>query len=287
MFKKIALLLAFFVTASFATWDFYPIPKEGIGTIEAGFYYDGYGRNYDKYHDYDDWSQMGLKLSVRVYLLQKFELSLQGWGYQFWNEWDCNHCVNGGDGLRDLTLGGRFEVAPMITAFLDFNIPTGRTEWDGEGTNPPSNDEFSIYLGAQFSPDTKMPGFAIGGEAGFLWAFEHDNQERGLDVHAGVEAKYTIPNVGLTPYLGFMLKLRLTESEWEENNGRDHGYNDDGSTQFNLWFGGSYAVTKNISAKMQFTYRNLRAKGAYYDHSYYHQLDGDAYGIYLGAELNF
>jgi len=283
MFKKIAMALLMVATASFATWDFYPIPKEGVGNVEAGFYYDAFDRYYDHH---SDWSQMGLKMGARFYFLQKFEVSLQGWGYQFWNERDCNNCVNGGDGLRDLSVGGRFEVTPMINAFIDFNIPTGRNEWDGGETQPPSNDEFSIYLGAQFFVDTKVPGFKIGSEAGLLWAFEHKNKERGLDAHIGFEASYTIPNIGLTPILGFLFKVRLTESEWYDGHS-DHGYNDDGSTQFNIWFGGSYAINKYIAAKLLFTYRNLHEEGGYWSDYYYHQLDGDAFGIYLGAVLSF
>lgn len=283
MFKKIALLLAFFVTASFATWDYYPIPREGIGSVEAGFYYD-------KDHD---WSQMGLEMGVRVFFMKKFELSLQGWGYQFWNERDCYKCINGGDGVRDLTIGGRFEVAPMITAFLDLNLPTGRTEWDDHGdvTHPPSRNEFSFYLGAQFSADTKVPGFKIGSEAGLLWAFEHDHFDRGLEAHMGFETGYTIPGIGLTPYAGFQFKLRIFESEWDDYHGHDYGYDDNGSTQFNLWFGGSFDITKNISAKMQLTYRHERYRGHdhyndYYDY-WYLMMDGNAWGIYLGAALNF
>lgn len=277
MFKKIVLALMLIATASFATWDYYSIPKEGIGSAKAGFYYD----------KHNEWSQMGIELGARIDLMKKFELAVMGWGYQFWNERDCGGCFNGGGGVHDLTIGGRYEVAPMITAFLDLNIPTGTDENDGYGTYAASNNEFSIYLGAQFSADTKVKGFKIGGEAGILWGFEHDHHERGLDVQVGVEAAFTLPDIGLTPYLGFEFKLRLTESEWEENNNRWRGYNDDGSTQFNLWFGAAYAVVKNVSVEGKLTYRSLRYKGDYDHDGNPHKMDGDAFGIYLGAELNF
>ncbi|MCF0222315.1 MAG: transporter [Fibrobacter sp.] len=276
MFKKIALALTLIATASFATWDYYSIPREGIGSVKAGFYYD----------KHNQWSQMGLELGARIDIAKKFEIALMGWGYQFWNEEDCRNCYNGGSGLRDLTIGGRYEAAPMITAFLDLNIPTGRNEYDGQGTKPPSNDEFSIYLGAQFSVDTKVKGFKIGGEAGLDWGFAHNDHERGLDFVVGMEGAFTIPDIGLTPYLGFEFTLRLTESEWEENNGRDHGYDDDGSTQFNLWFGGSYAVLKNLAVDARFKYRHLRYKGDRGDGNP-HKMDGDAFGFYLGVNLDF
>lgn len=276
MFKKIALALMLIATASFATWDYYSIPKEGLGSVKAGFYYD----------KHDDWSQMGIEFGARVDLMKKLEIAIMGWGYQFWNETDCKNCVDGGDGLRDLTIGGRYEVAPMITAFIDFNIPTGRSEHDGHGTNPPSNDEFSIYLGAQFSADTKVKGFKIGGEAGIDWGFEHGHHDRGLDAVVGLEAAYTIPDIGLTPYLGFELTLRITESDWEDNNDHWHGYDDNGSTQFNLWFGASYAVLKNLAVDARFMYRNLRYKGDKGDGNP-HMMDGDAFGFYLGVNFDF
>ena len=40
MFKKILLALAVLACASFATWDYYPIPQNKNGGAEAGLYYD-------------------------------------------------------------------------------------------------------------------------------------------------------------------------------------------------------------------------------------------------------
>ena len=109
MFKKIALASALAASAAFATWDFYPVLEAGKGSAEAGLYYDWY----------HDWSQAGLKVGARYSIIQNLEVSLQGWGFQFWSETDCNGCENGGDGLRDLTIGGRYQIDPMVALFLD------------------------------------------------------------------------------------------------------------------------------------------------------------------------
>ncbi|MBO6136850.1 MAG: transporter [Fibrobacter sp.] len=276
MFKKIILALAIFVGASFATWDYYPIPQNKNGGAEAGLYYDKDHR----------WSQAGLKMGARLTMIKSLEIAFTGWGYQFWNEEDCSGCVNGGDGLRDLTIGGRFEIAPMITAFLDFNLPVGDDEYDGAGTNPPSSGEFSIYAGAQFSAPTKMDGLLFGTEAGFLWGFEHDNHERGLDIHVGAEVGYTIPKVGLTPYIGMLLKFRLSESVWYDGNDTEHGYADRRSRQYNLWMGIAYDITPMITVKGQFIFRNEKYKGVWTDGNPYH-LGGDATGLYVAAVFNF
>ena len=123
MFKKIALASAIAASAAFATWDYYPVLDAGKGSAAAGLYYD-----WD-----NDWSQAGLKVGARYSLIQNLELSLQSWGYQFWGETDCNGCANGGDGLRDLIIGARYGLAPMITAFVDvtsLSVKTNGTEME-------------------------------------------------------------------------------------------------------------------------------------------------------------
>lgn len=267
MFKKIALAAALIVSAAFATWDYYPVLEAGKGSAAGGLYYD-----WDH-----DWSQAGLKIGGRYSLIQGLEVSLQSWGYQFWGETDCNGCANGGDGLRDLIIGARYGLAPMITAFVDVNLPIGRDEWDGNGTTTAGSDEIYIYGGAQFSmPINEVPGMKFGTEAGILWGFEHHNYERGLDIHLGGELAYTVPDVGVTPFVGLQIKYRLTESESEGGDGKMYGANDDGHKQINIWLGGDYFVIPNqldLIAK-------LFIRSGKVD-------DGDATGIYVGAEFFF
>ena len=278
MFKKIAIVAAMAATASFATWDFYPVQEAGKGSIKAGLYYDAD----------DNWSQAGIKIGARYAVIQGLEISFQGLGYQFWGETDCGGCANGGNGLTDMTLGARYEVAPMITAFLDINLPIGTDDYDGPGTSRPTNDELSLYLGAQFSLPTGVQGFEFGAEGGIYWGFEHDNHERGLDIHMATEARYEIPTVkGLAPYIGLQLKYRLTESEYENNHDdHDYGYDDNGTTQLNLWLGAQYAIDPIITLKAHLIFRNEDYDGANNDGNI-HRMDGEATGIYMGCELFF
>lgn len=271
MFKKILAIALLAISASFATWDYYPVPEAGKGSAEGGLYYD----------KHNSWSQAGLNLGVRYVVVQNLEISLQNWGYQFWSEVDCDGCANGGDGLRDLTLGARYQLDPMINMFLDLNIPLGGDEV--------SSDEFSIYLGGQFSLPTNVPGFAFGTEGGILWGFEHDNWERGLELHIAGELKYTVPNVGVTPYVGMKIKTRITESTWEgcawgdddkhEGACKETEFGDDsaGDMQFILWLGASYAIDPMIEVKAHFILRSG-------DHD---EMGGDATGIYAAGVFNF
>ncbi len=276
MFKKIALVAAMAATASFATWDFYPVQDAGKASFKGGLYYD-----VD-----DDWSQAGIKVGGRFSIIKGLEISLQGLGYQFWGETDCKGCANGGNGLIDMTIGARYEVAPMITAFIDFNLPIGSDDWDGPGTSIPSSDEFSIYAGAQFSLPTGVQGFEFGVEGGIFWGFENDNFERGLDIHVAGEARYEIPGVkGLAPYIGLQLKYRLTESEWEnDHDDHDYGYDDNGSTQLNLWLGAAYAIDPMITVKAQLMFRNEDYDG-HHDDGNPRRMDGEATGVYIGCEF--
>ena len=265
MLRKIVLATALVASASFATWDYFPVLESGKGTVEGGLYYDWH----------HDWSQAGLSVGARYSLIQNLELSLTSFGFQFWGETDCNGCANGGEGFKDLTLGGRYQVTPMVAAFLDLRLPIGRTEWDGNGTNAPGSDEFAMYFGAQFSMSiAEAPGLAFGTEAGLDWGFEHDNYERGLEIHIAGEVDYTIPNIGLTPYLGIKFKLQQTEDEEEGADGKDYGKDDAGDSQFNLWLGASYAISQQLSVKGQLIFRSG-------------DMDGDASGIYVGCDFNF
>lgn len=271
MLKKFATALALIGSTSFATWDYFPVLEAGRGTAEGGLYYDWDG----------DWSQAGLNIGARYSVIDNLELSLQGWGYQFWSETDCKGCKEEGDGLRDLTIGARYQFLPIVNAFVDLHLPIGN---DDPGRHP-SSDEIALYIGAQYSMAIpQVPGLVFGTEGGFLWGFEHDNVERGLEIHMGGEVDYTIANIGLTPYIGTQFKLRLTESTWEgtDENGKkaEYGADDNGDNQIIIWFGASYAIDPNISVKLQFIVRSG-------DQNEPIPLDGDARGLYLGCDYNF
>ena len=260
MLKKIILAAALAVSATFAAWDYYPVLEAGKGSAKGGLYYD-----WDH-----DWSQAGLELGVRYTLIQNLELSLQGWGYQFWSEVDCKGCENGGDGMRDLAIGVRYQFDPMVNAFIDFHLPVGSSEV--------TNEESSFFAGAQFSMVVaSVPGLKFGTEGAVDWGFEHDNYERGLDLHLSGEVGYTVPNVGVTPFVGLKIKYRLTESEWEGDDGKDYGLNDDGYKHISIWLGADYFVIPNqldILAKL------IVRSGK-------QELGGDATGLYVGAEFFF
>lgn len=259
MFKKIALATAIISSASFATWDYFPVLEARKGTVEAGLYYDWH----------HEWSQTGIQLGARYSLVQNFEISLQSWGLQFWSEHE-DDFFDFGQGLRDMTLGFRYQFMPIMNAFIDLNMPLG--------SNEVTNDEIALYFGAQFSmPFAEAPGLALGTEAGALWGFEHDGYDRGLEVHVGGELDYAVPNVGVTPFVGLQLKLRLTKSSAEDERGHEHDIKDNGDKQMNLWLGAAVKITPQLSAKGQIILRSGDQDN----------MGGDANGLYVACDYNF
>lgn len=255
--------MAMVASASFATWDYFPVLPAGQGSVKGGLYYDWDG----------DWSQAGLDLGVRFSVIENLEIALHSFGYQFWSETDCKGCPNEGDGLRDLVLAGRYQVAPMITAFLDFNMPIGN---DDPGRHP-SSDEIALYFGAQFSMKVpNAPGFEFGTEAGLDWGFEHDNKDRGLELHLAGEADYTIQSIGLTPLLGLKFKIKVFEDEYEGDDGKDHGQDNSGNNQIQIWLGAKYAVAQNFTILAKLIVRSGDP-----------EMGGDASGLYAGCEFFF
>lgn len=255
MLKKLLAASLICASASFATWDYYPVPEANHGDVKVGWYYDWDG----------DWSQMGLTVGARYVLIQNLELALMGWGYQFWNETDCSGCAEGGDGLRDLTLGVRYQLAPEFNVFLDFNLPIGGDEV--------TSDEIAFYVGGQFSRGF-TPDLNFGVEAAIDWGLEHDDYERGLDIVLGAEVGYSLANVAklpLTPYLGLEFKYRLTDSEWDE-----YDQDDSGENQINIWLGLEYALVDNMALAFELWVRS----GSQY-------IDGDATGLKAYFDFGF
>lgn len=282
MIKKVLILAAAIATSSFATWDFFGIPQNSQGSVKAGLYYD-----WD-----DDWSQMGLKTGARINITPKFELSLQNFGYQFWSENDCDdntpRCNNeGGNGLRDLVIGGRFALTPILNLFLDLNLPIGRDENDGEGTTAPSRHELSLYFGGQFHKDLAgVKGASFGTEAGIFWGFEHHSLERGLEIRLGGEFDYTLPAAPVTLLIGGQIWFRVFKSEYDNGN-KDVDLHDSWSQQYKIWVGASFNITDQLSINGQIIARSQDLKHRAKDGGRKIEMEGDATGFTVDVEFKF
>lgn len=277
MIKKIILLAAMIATSSFATWDYFGLLQNNQGSVKAGLYYD----------KDDDWSQMGLKVGARMNATPQLELSLQGFGYQFWGETDCDACAEGGSGIRDLVIGARFALDPELYFFLDFNLPIGKDKAKGTGTTAPSSGEMYIYAGAQHHRDINaIKGAAYGTEAGVFWGFRHHNKERGLETRFGGEFDYKLPAAPVTLLVGAQFWLRVFRSEYDNGVKSDAKLHDDWSTQFKCWFGATFNINENVSLNGQIIARSQNLKKKAVDGNSI-PMEGDALGFNLDFEFKF
>lgn len=277
MIKKVILLAAAIATSSFATWDYFGLLQNNQGSVKAGIYYD----------TDDDWSQMGLKVGARMNATPQLELSLQGFGYQFWGETDCDACSEGGSGLRDLVIGARFALDPELYFFLDFNLPIGKDKAKGYGTTAPSNHEMYIYAGAQHHNEINaIKGASFGTEAGLFWGFRHHDKERGLEARLGGEFDYALPSIPMTLLVGGQFWFRLFRSEYDNGTKSDAKLHDDWSTQFKFWFGASFAVNSNMAINGQIIARSQNLKKRAADGTAI-MMEGDALGFTMDVEFKF
>ncbi|MCQ2054820.1 MAG: hypothetical protein MJY82_05960 [Fibrobacter sp.] len=242
MFKKIALAAAVAASASFATYNFFPVGAAHSGQVEAGIQYNWWEAGPA------DMSSMNIVAAGEFVVIDKLALSLQGLGYQLWSEnTECDDDDVPGcdtDGLKAMTVGARYWFMPMLGAALDVNIPLNSEDAVGGKYDP-----FGLYAAIQFSTEF-MPGLALGSEAGISYKFEDENTTEGLGLKIQAELDYTIASIGLTPWIGAAFNIRLSDIEVEE--GPVTYKRGSGDNSIDLWIGASYSITQMFYVKANF-----------------------------------
>lgn len=191
MIKKIALAASLAATASFATWDYFPVQEAGKGQAEVIASYSMQG----------DYSGFALGIGARYTIVQNFELGI-GIPYTVFTDdgWDE---TDDPDGLNNIPLMLRYQFMPAMNAFLDVELPVGDEEIVGY------NDGLGFYFGVQYSQKFGMVDF--GSELGLGIRTEGDDEiSPPFDLHIGLEGDFAI-NEMLTPYVGLDLNMWLGE----------------------------------------------------------------------------
>lgn len=224
MIKKIALAGALAATASFATWDKFPVLEANKGQAKVGVNYMMQG----------DWSGLDIYAGARYTVVQGLELGLKI-PYRVMAEYDG---YDGADGLRNLPLMVRYQFMPTMNAFADFILPVGEEEIDGDG--------LGIHAGVQFSTGLNQM-ISLGSEAGFKFETEGDDKYTpAYEVNVGAELDFAVMPQ-LTPYVGLDANIKVTDSEWNDHEGDDSG-------DLGLWIyvGAGYAATEQIGLDLSF-----------------------------------
>lgn len=262
MLKKIALATALVASASFATYNFFPVGEAGHGQVEVGAQY-GWTEHT---------SDMNILLGGEFVVMPNLELSLFNIGYQLWNEPDeCDdHCPDT-DGLKAMTFGARYQFMPILIAALDVNIPL-----NGEHTlSSKDYDPFGLYAAIQFTQEF-MPGLALGSEAGISYKFEDENRTEGLGLTVKAELDYTIASIGLTPWFGAEFDMRL--SDVEDDLGPVKNEYGSGDNAITIWLGAGYTINPMFTVKANFIMKFADEKES---------MGGDWTGVNAKLDINF
>ena len=110
MFKKIALAAALTATASFATWNYFPVLENHKGQAEVGVT--------DLMQDKTN--QLGLFVGARYTVIPNLELGVK-LPYTVFTHWDGEDAKR--DGLNNIPLMVRYQFMPIMNAFVDVDLP--------------------------------------------------------------------------------------------------------------------------------------------------------------------
>lgn len=200
MFKKIALAAALVATASFATWDKFPVLEQGKGQAAVGI------------NDLmqDKWNQLGLSAKARYTIIPNLEVGFEI-PFVIFTHWDGEDAE--ADGLADIPLMVRYQFMPTMNAFLDISLPTCNEDLCGE------DGPVGFHFGAQYSQNFGMVNF--GSELGLAIETKGDDKTTPpWELNAGAEADIAV-NPMLTPYVGLDLAMLLGKYTYDGENGGD------------------------------------------------------------------
>lgn len=188
MLKKIVLAAAVAVSASFATWDYFPVLESHKGQAKLEF-----GSEIQ-----DPFTEFMVTGGVRFSPAQNFEFGIElpytifclsDGSFQSWN------------GVRDLKTMFRYQFLPFMNAFLDITIPTANAYLYYP------DYAFAFYFGTQFSKNFGL--LNLGSEFGlYIETRGEDKTMPPQRLNLDAEADLAISQV-FVPYAGFSLGMLI------------------------------------------------------------------------------
>lgn len=231
MLKKIVLATALVATASFATWDKFPVLETHKGQVKVG---EVYGLPSDK-TSMDD-----IYAGVRFTVVQNLELATL-FKYRVFTDFDGH---DGPDGIYNLPLMVRYQFMPVLNAFLDVDFPIGEEDIG-------QRDGFGFHFGAQFSQ--KFGIVALGSELGLQLETRGDDKTTPpWTLNLGLEGDFEVSSM-LTPYVGIDLYMLLGKTTVDGDNIGDSRTGDLGVAPYlGLVFAFNQMFALDASARFQF-----------------------------------
>ena len=238
MFKKIALVTALVATASFATWDKFPVLEAGKGQAEIGA----------KYTIAGDASQLGLFGQARYSVISNLELGVAVPFVLFTD----NDGADGPDGIDNIPVMVRYQFMPILNAFVDVSIPTGDEEVVGPA------DGLGVYFGVQYSQAFGAVNF--GSELGLGIRTEGDDEQSPpYDLKVGAEGQFPLGMV--TTYVGVDFVMWL--GEYTHDGDSAPGADDSGTIGFVPYVGANIGINQMMYADVSasFDLRDDKMRG--------------------------
>lgn len=211
MFKKIALACIFFATASFATWDFFPVLENHKGETRIGATFAKQGK------------PMALVPYVgsRYTVLPNLELAMIVPYYVHLN-------INNENGLSNPEFMVRYQFLPFLNAFLDVEAPINKAPYTG--------DAWEFYFGTQYSQ--KFGIVNLGSELGFGLETSGDNDiTPPFFLHTALEADFEF-GIPVIPLIGAGATMEIGKYS---RDGKSYGNSHTGHMQ-GKGFGGARFV---------------------------------------------
>jgi hypothetical protein len=214
MFKKIALAAALTASASFATWDYFPILDGGKGQAELDV----------AYFKIEKLSELQIAAAARYSITPNFEFGI-GIPFLLYAAYD-GESYDDVAGLGKIQLMTRYQFTPNVSAFVDFILPTcGDNTCDDDGA-------FAFHFGAQYSQKFGIVNF--GSELGLqLHTSGDDEINPPWELNIGAEADFEV-NPVFVPYIGIQTHILLGKFTY-----KGEGISNDftGKTGFDPYFG--------------------------------------------------
>ena len=223
MLKQILLGAAMLATSSFATFSQFPVPEahKGDAKLVSDFMMQ------DKYKNW------ALTLKGRYVPVQNLELWL-GLPYMLKTSYD-GHDTNG-DGMKNLTFGGRYQIMPNVAAFLDLTFPTGKKAINDDG--------IGFNVGVQYSQNFGSIDF--GSELGLMFNTEGDDKYKSpMELHLNAEVDPIVSQT-ISPYIGLDLNIVLGDPKVDGHKAGDTS----GNVGVFPYLGANFKINEMFSADL-------------------------------------
>lgn len=217
MFKKLLAACLLMISASFATWDYFPILPGGLGQMKGQVTYE----------DQDPFSRMRANIAARYSLTNWLEINAK-FGYLFFTH--ANGDDTDIDGFENLPFGLRLQLNPAISIFGDFVAPIGDDSFN--------DDDWSYYFGMQH---TSFMGRVLWGSELGIGIYSDGDY---FTLFLGDELDFVLGS--FIPLVGFNFVTAYYDDDYR-NDSMDTGYD----LYLGFKFGVSLAVSIEFSVHFQ------------------------------------